>query len=95
MKKCLVLMLLMSVEVITIPILSQIYINKGESYILAIIIILSILTLLTAIGSILLFKDNDKKKDNSKNCPYFIEKYDPYDNPEYIDKGEQNETKKN
>lgn len=91
MKKCLFLLLLMSAEIITIPLLSQMYMDNGEPYILVLIIVLSILTIVTSIGSIFLFKNDDKQNDN-KQCPYFIEKYDPYDNPEYIERNE-NETK--
>lgn len=38
------------------------------------------------VKKILRKRNKQRELEMAKKCPYFIDKYDPYENPEYIDR---------
>lgn len=86
MRKAIAFGLILLVEIMLIPWLGWAYVESGSGSILSLLIVACILTLITSIGAIAMLMDKPKKKDNSENCPYFIEKYNDLYNPEYIDR---------
>lgn len=91
MKKCLVIGLLLIVELYGLALLGYFFSVSGNTVILIILLISVLLILITSVVSIRLLitpKRMSKRKviENWKKCPYFIDKYDYMENPEYIDK---------
>lgn len=91
MKKYIVIGLLLIVELYGLALLGYFYSISMNTVILIILIISVLITLITSVVSIKLLlepKRMSKRKviENWKKCPYFIDKYDYMENPEYIDK---------
>jgi len=68
-------------------ILASIFTIRQETWVLVSLICACILVCASAFLFTYILRDKKEKKvDNSKYCPYFIEKYDDINNPEYIDR---------
>lgn len=83
--------LIMVVELYGLALLGYFYSISVNTVILIILIISVLLILITSaiiIKLLLEQKAREKRKgiQNWKKCPYFIDKYDYIENPEYIDK---------
>ena len=91
MKKYIIIGLLLVVELYGLALLGYFYSISNNVVILIILLISVLLILITSVVSIRLLvppKRMSKRKviQNWKKCPYFIDKYDYMENPEYIDR---------
>lgn len=91
MKKCLVFGLLLVVELYGVALLGYFYSISLNTTILTILIISVVIMFLTSALCVKMFYEPtrvEKRKviEKWKKCPYFIDKYDYVENPEYIDK---------
>lgn len=91
MKKCVVIGLILILELYGLALLGYFYSISSNTIIMILLIVGVFLTFLTSVISIKLLvspKRMSKRKviENWKKCPYFIDKYDYMENPEYIDR---------
>lgn len=87
MKKYAIIGITMVCEIYGCVILACIYTIKQATWVLISLICAILLVCISSFVFTYLLKDKKEiKKDNSGKCPYFIEKYDDMNNPEYIDK---------
>ena len=87
MKKYTLIGITMVCEIYGCVILASLYTIKNETWVLISLICAIVFVCISSFVFSYLLKDKKEiKKDNSEKCPYFIEKYDDFTNPEYIDK---------
>lgn len=88
--KYIVIALIMVVEIYGITLLGYFYSVNVESATLRFLLIIScVIAFISSIIFTQILRDRSKSMEIEQKwqkCPYFIEKYDDLDNPEYIDR---------
>ena len=87
MKRYIVVMLISIMEIYGMALLGYYHSISGSNVLLILLIVGGAICLLSSIVFVNMLRPrNAKKVDNASKCPYFIDKYDDYYNPEYIDR---------
>lgn len=87
MKRYIVVMLISIIEIYGMTLLGYYHSVSGSNVLLILLIVGGAICLLSSIVFVNMLRPHRGKKfDNASKCPYFIDKYDDYYNPEYIDR---------
>lgn len=85
--KELVITLICITEIYGMTLLGHFYGVSKNVVLLVLLIIGACICVLSSIIFIIILKPHKERRiDHSKECPYFIDKYDDMANPEYIDR---------